>query len=158
MTIAKNPCVLLRVAVRSRSLQALLSGRNWADPPLSALGPNWCQTWCQNQAIFPVFSGFADFLALCRQQLAYFPVPWHGRGRRFDPDQVHQISYSDYDTQKCGIAGVDWNRPDNGSSSVDVCLQRRRCPTGSASCCDPALVVHLCVCLLLRGCILLRVL
>ena len=76
---------------RKPRLQTLFSGRNWADPPLSALGPNWCQTWCQDQAIFPVFSGLADFLALCRQQLAYFPVPWHGRGRRFDPDQVHHF-------------------------------------------------------------------
>jgi hypothetical protein len=22
-------------------------------------------------------------------------LPWHGRGRRFDPDQVHQISFSE---------------------------------------------------------------
>src|ERR1700693_1795793 len=70
-------------------------------------------------------------------------LPWHGRGRRFDPDQVHQISYSDYDTQKCGFAGTDRNRPDNGSSSVDVRLQCRRCPAGSASCGNPVLVVHL---------------
>jgi hypothetical protein len=38
-----------------------------ADPPLSALGPIWCQIWCQNRAIFPVFTDFTGFFALCRQ-------------------------------------------------------------------------------------------
>ena len=42
-------------------------------------------------AILPVFSDSVDFLTFCRQQLTLFVVPWHGRGRRFDPDQVHHI-------------------------------------------------------------------
>jgi hypothetical protein len=45
-----------------------------ADPPLSALGPSWCQIWCQNQAIFPVFPDFAGPFAV--NNLAIFQ--FHG--------------------------------------------------------------------------------
>jgi hypothetical protein len=51
-------------------------------------------TWCQNTAIFAVSAGSADFFGLYRQQFSYFCIPWHGRGRRFDPDQVHHLNLS----------------------------------------------------------------
>ena len=30
-------------------------------------------------------------LSFCRQQHRFMILPWHGRGRRFDPDQVHHF-------------------------------------------------------------------
>jgi hypothetical protein len=54
--------------------------------------PNLVSDLVSKPAILPVFSDSVDFLTFCRQQLTLFVVPWHGRGRRFDPDQVHQFS------------------------------------------------------------------
>jgi hypothetical protein len=53
--------------------------------------PNLVSDLVSKPAILPVFSDSVDFLTFCRQQLTLFVVPWHGRGRRFDPDQVHQF-------------------------------------------------------------------
>jgi hypothetical protein len=69
-----------------------------------------------------------------------------------------QRSYSDHNTQKCGTAGTDGNDSDNRSCIVDIRLQRPQCPAGLDSCGNAVLVVHLCVCVLQRGCVLLRVL
>jgi len=47
-----------------------------ADPALSALGPGWCQIWCQNRAIFPVFSVFTGFITFAVNNLPIFQ--FHG--------------------------------------------------------------------------------
>jgi len=68
-----------------------------------------------------------------------------------------QRSYSDHDTQECGIAGTDRDDSDDGSLSVDVRLQLPQSPAGSGSCGNSVLVVHLCVWLLQRDGVLFRV-
>jgi hypothetical protein len=62
-----------------------------------------------------------------------------------------------HDTQECGVAGAGRNDSDNGVFSVGFCLQRPQCPAGPDSCDNAVIFVHLCVCLLQRGSVLLRV-
>jgi hypothetical protein len=78
-------------------------------------------------------------------------------GRSQSCERHWQRSYSDHDTQKCGIAGTDRDDSDDGSFSVDVRLHLPKCPAGLGSCGFTVLVIHLCVWLLQRGCVLLRV-
>jgi hypothetical protein len=73
-------------------------------------------------------------------------------------DDTGNGSYSDYDTEKCGIPRTDRNDFDNGSLSVDVGFQRPQFPAGLGSCGNAVVVVHLCVCVLQCGCVFLRVL
>jgi hypothetical protein len=40
----------------------------------------------------PIYRGFGFLLQSWACGAAGSALPWHGRGRRFDPDQVHQIS------------------------------------------------------------------
>jgi len=68
-----------------------------------------------------------------------------------------QRSYSDHDTQKCGVAGTDRDDSHDGSFSVDVRLQLPQSAAGSGSCGNSLLVVYLCVWLLQRDGVLLRV-
>ncbi len=68
-----------------------------------------------------------------------------------------QSSYSRHDTQKRGVAGADRDDIDDGSFSVDVRPHLPQCRAGLGSCGDAALVIYLCVWLLQRGSVLLRV-
>jgi hypothetical protein len=53
--------------INSFTSQMIIVWRNWADPPLSALGPKLVSNLVSKPAIFPVFPGSVDFLTLCRQ-------------------------------------------------------------------------------------------
>jgi hypothetical protein len=68
-----------------------------------------------------------------------------------------QRSYSDYDTQKCGIAGFDRDNIDDGSFGVHVRPHLPQCPAGLGTCGDAVPVIHLCVWLLQRDGVLFRV-
>ena len=70
-----------------------------------------------------------------------------------DTPNVHT---RDHDTQKCGAAGTDRNGSDDGSFGVEFRLQLAQSAAGLGSCGNAVLVVHLCVWLLQRGCVLFR--
>jgi hypothetical protein len=57
-------------------------------------------------------------------------------------------SYSDHDTQKCGVAGSNRNDSGDGSPRVEFCPHLPQCPAGLGSCGDAIPVIHLCVRLL----------
>lgn len=68
-----------------------------------------------------------------------------------------QRSYSSYDTQECSIAGADRDDSGNRSFSLDIRLNRPKCPTGIGSSANAVPVVCLCICLFQFGGVLLRV-
>jgi hypothetical protein len=88
-------------------------------------------------------------------------VPWQrcerGLFRCRSCGRHQQRSYSDHDTQECGVASFDWNSFDDGCSHVEFCLHLSQCAAGLGSCRDAVPVIHLCVWLLQCGCVLLRV-
>ena len=47
--------------------------------------------WQQIAPFWPVFADSAGRKSFKNQWPAGTLLPWHGRGRRFDPDQVHHI-------------------------------------------------------------------
>ena len=60
----KNPCCSQDCCPRLRSLQALWFGRNWADPPLSALGPKLVSNLVSKPGDFPGFFRLSRFFDL----------------------------------------------------------------------------------------------
>jgi hypothetical protein len=68
-----------------------------------------------------------------------------------------QPSYSDHDTQECSIAGTDRDDFGHCSFGVHIRLQLRQCVAGIGSSANAVSVVHLCVCVLHRGGLLLHV-
>ncbi len=71
--------------------------------------------------------------------------------------QHTQRSYSDHDTQECSVAGFDRDDSDDGSFAVDVRLHLPQCLAERGSFGHAVLVLYLCVWLLQRHGVLLRV-
>jgi hypothetical protein len=71
--------------------------------------------------------------------------------------QHTQRSYSDHDTQKCGIASFGRDDTDDGSFGVEFRLHFPQCPAGRGTGGHAVPVVYLCVWLLQRHGVLLRI-
>jgi hypothetical protein len=65
--------------------------------------------------------------------------------------------HSHHDTQECSIAGTDRDDFGHCSFGVHIRLQLRQCVAGIGSSANAVSVVHLCVCVLHRGGLLLHV-
>ena len=66
-------------------------------------------------------------------------------------------SYSDHDTERCGIAGIHRHDSDNCALNMDVRLARYQCSAGRRACSRALRVVRLRTRLLYRGAVLFRV-
>ena len=62
-----------------------------------------------------------------------------------------------HDTQKCSIGGADWNDSHDRFFAMDLRLHLSQCAAGRGSCGDAVLIVCLCVRIIQRGRVLLRV-
>jgi hypothetical protein len=63
-------------------------------PPRSTLGPYsvlWCQFGVKSRRLCRLYRSYR-LVSHLPSVTCEAASPWHGRGRRFDPDQVHQIS------------------------------------------------------------------
>ncbi len=98
-------------------------------------------------------------LVLVYPPVAHVAPACTSEGRRQEPGcgRYRLSSYSHHDAQECCIAGTDRNDSGNRSSSVDVRQYCPQCPAGIGSSGNAVPMVRLCICLLQRGGVLLRV-
>src|SRR5437660_7461782 len=51
-------------------------------------------------------------------------LPWHGRGRRFDPDQVHHLLKNLSTSDQSWALPAGWNRPSPHASRISPAFKR----------------------------------
>ena len=71
--------------------------RNSPQMPRGARTANWKRDTICDASVLGVVRSYKDLGSQpgsCKLLNCFMPILWHGRGHRFDPDQVHQLNHS----------------------------------------------------------------
>ena len=141
-------------AERQTSIPWWRCGTNSNAPRLRLLGG---QTTTENPAQDFRNRHFRNQFALVCRGFRTIDFAGTVRLRRHRCDCPEESSYFEHDSQKCRTPSPGRNDSDNSFPSVDIGFRCHQCPARRGSCGSPVLGLHLCLWLLLRGSVLLRV-